>query len=136
MHFNILISLGLPSHLLLTSSFVLVSLPPHHLAVFLPSSSIALPHRASVILTPLFFLSPDCKYLSIPAWGATSYLAGHILCCSICWPDLQFHFINAFISLLHCFLFFVFYLSLCLSVSPRSFVPEPIRSHNCLHPKY
>lgn len=45
------------------------------------------------------FLSPDCKCLPIPsACSATSHLAGHILCSAICSPDLQFHFINTFIS--------------------------------------
>lgn len=52
------------------------------------------PHHASVIPTLPPFLSPDCMYPSIRVWSATSDLAGHILCASICWLDLQFHFIN------------------------------------------
>lgn len=75
-------------------------LPPSHLVVSHPRrSSPALPHSASVILTLPRFLSPHCKCLPIPsACSATSHLAGHILCSSICSPDLQFHFINTFIS--------------------------------------
>lgn len=44
-----------------------------------PLLSLALPCHASVIPTLSLFLSPHCTYPSIPAWSATSNLAGHIL---------------------------------------------------------
>lgn len=78
-----------------------LALPTHFLLVAplsLPYPSLALPCSASVIPTLLPFLSPDCTYPSTRACSATSNLAGHILCSSICWLDLQFHFINTVIS--------------------------------------
>lgn len=76
------------------------------------------PHHASVIPTLPPFLSPDCMYPSIRVWIATSDLAGHILCASICWLDLQFHFINIVIL-------FTIVFPLCLRLflsRPSSFV--------------
>lgn len=107
-HFPLCVSLTSSLSLSLSLSSCCLVLPPPWLS----------PHHASVIPTLPPFLSPDCMYPSIRVWSAMSDLAGHILCASICWLDLQFHFINIVIL-------FTIVFPLCLRLffsHPSSFV--------------